>query len=125
MHNTRHEHKLQHGRAFYLYFCNSATASHHPIIVKAATLYQDNILFPSFIALLPLLSPPVNCGIPVAPTNGSIVTVPSTLGGTEILYRCDTGFVPTGNMTAVCTSDGISPNGTWTPKPATIVCIGK
>ena len=34
-------------------------------------------------------------------------------------------FVATGNMTAVCTSDGISPNGTWTPDPATSVCIGK
>ena len=67
----------------------------------------------------------VNCGMPAAPDNGSIVTVPSTLGGTEIIFRCNTGFVPTGNRTAVCSSDGISPNGTWTPDPATLVCIGK
>ena len=63
--------------------------------------------------------------MPAAPDNGSVVTVPSTLGGTEIIFRCNTGFVPTGNRTAVCTSDGISPNGTWTPDPATLVCIGK
>ena len=63
--------------------------------------------------------------MPTAPGNGSIVAVPNTLGDTEIFIRCDTGFVPTGNMTAVCTSDGMSPNGTWTPDPATLVCIGK
>ena len=63
--------------------------------------------------------------MPTAPGNGSIVAVPSTLGDTEILIRCDTGFVPIGNMTAVCTSDGTSPNGTWTLDPATLVCIGK
>ena len=63
--------------------------------------------------------------MPAAPDNGSIVTVPNTLGGAEIFFRCNTGFVPTGNMMAVCTSDGISPNGTWTPDPATLVCIGK
>ena len=68
---------------------------------------------------------PVNCQMPLAPGNGSIVAVLSTLGGTEILFRCNTGFVPTGNMTAMCVSDGISPNGTWTPNPATLVCIGK
>ena len=59
------------------------------------------------------------------PGNGSIVAVSSTLGGTEILFRCNIEFVPTGNRTAACTSDGISPNGTWTPNPATLVCIGK
>ena len=63
--------------------------------------------------------------MPVVPVNGSIVAIPSTLGGTEIIFRCNTGFVPTGNMTAVCTSDGVSSNGTWNPDPATLVCIGK
>ena len=65
----------------------------------------------AMIFLLPLFFLPVNCGMPVAPGNGSIVAVPNTLGGTEIVFRCNTGFVPTGNMTAVCTSDGISPYG--------------
>ena len=63
--------------------------------------------------------------MPTPPDNGSIVAVPNTLGGTEIIFRCNTGFVPTGSMTAVCTSDGISPDGTWTPDPATLVCNGK
>ena len=92
-------------------------------MMKAATLYQDNILFLTLIVVL--LFPLVNCRMPVAPGNGSIANVPSTLGGAEILFRCDTGFVPTGRMRAVCMSDGVSPNGTWTPDPATLVCIGK
>ena len=75
--------------------------------------------------LLLLLLLIVNCEMPTAPGNGSIANVPSTLGGAEILFRCNTGFVPTGNRTAVCRSDGISPDGTWTPDPATSVCIGK
>ena len=79
--------------------------------------FQDDLL------LLLLLI--VNCGMPLAPDNGSIVAVPSTLDGAEILFRCNIEFVPAGNMTAMCTSDGISPNGTWTPDPATSVCIGK
>ena len=79
--------------------------------------FQDDLL------LLLLLI--VNCGMPTAPGNGSIVAVPSTLGGAEILFRCNTGFVPAGNKTAMCVSDGVSPNGTWIPDPATSVCIGK
>ena len=91
-------------------------------MVKAVTI---NFLFPSLIALLSLPFLPVNYGLPTFPGNGFIVVVPSTLGGTEILFRCNTGFVPTGRMRAVCMSDGVSQNGTWTPNPATLVCIGK
>ena len=78
------------------------------------------------ISFFIVITPPYSqlC-VPLAPENGSIVAVPSTLGGAKILFRCNTGFVPTGNMTAVCTSDGVSPNETWTPNPATLMCIGK
>ena len=62
--------------------------------------------------------------MPVAPGNGSIVTVASTLGGAEILFRCNPGFVPTGRMRAVCMSDGVSVDGSWTPDPADLVCNG-
>ena len=42
------------------------------------------------------------------------------LEGAEILFRCNPGFVPAGNMTAVCGTDG-----RWNPDPATLVCICK
>ena len=63
--------------------------------------------------------------MPVAPGNGSIVNIRSTLGGAEIIFRCNPGFVPTGRMRAVCVSDGISVDGSWTPDPTTLVCNGK
>ena len=62
--------------------------------------------------------------MPVAPGNGSIVTVASTLGGAEILFRCNPGFVPTGRMRAVCMSDGVSVDGSWSADPADLVCNG-
>ena len=37
-----------------------------------------------------------------------------------IMFGCDPGFVPAGNTTAVCASDG-----RWIPDPATLVCTCK
>ena len=36
------------------------------------------------------------------------------------MFGCNTGFVPAGNMTAVCASDG-----RWNPDPAELRCTGK
>ena len=63
---------------------------------------------------------PANCGDPTLPTNGSIGTYQNTTEGAEIVFGCNPGFVPAGNMTAVCASDG-----SWTPNPATHVCTCK
>ena len=60
---------------------------------------------------------PANCGDPTVPTNGSIGTYQNTSVGTKIVFGCNPGFIPAGNMTAVCASDG-----SWTPDPATLVC---
>ena len=37
-----------------------------------------------------------------------------------IVFGCNPGFVPAGNMIAVCTSDG-----RWNPNPAEVRCTGK
>ena len=62
--------------------------------------------------------------MPVVPGNGSIMNIRSILGGAELFFRCNTGFFPTGRMRVVCTSDGVSVDGSWTPDPADLVCIG-
>ena len=72
--------------------------------------------------------PPVNCGIPRAPENGIIENMLSisTVGGAQIFFRCNSGYVPAGNMMATCVSpDGISAVGTWTPDPVDLVCSGE
>ena len=68
---------------------------------------------------------PVNCGIPHAPENGIIENMQSinTVGGAQILFRCNPRYVPAGRMNATCRSpDGVSVVGTWTPDPADLVC---
>jgi len=65
----------------------------------------------------------VNCSDPTIPGNGSIRTYQNTTEGAEIVFGCNPGFVPfvpAGNMTAVCAS-----NGRWNPDPAELSCIGK
>ena len=72
--------------------------------------------------------PPVNCGMPRAPDNGIIENFQSisTVGGTQIVFRCDERFVPAGRMSATCVSpDGVSVVGNWTPEPADLVCNGE
>ena len=64
--------------------------------------------------------PPVGCGRPVTPDNGSIEAHQNTTEGAEIFFRCDPGFVPAGRMRAVCGTDG-----RWNPDPATLVCTGE
>ena len=71
---------------------------------------------------------PVNCGIPPTPENGIIENIQSisTVGGAQIFFRCNPGFVPAGRTNATCVSpDGVSVVGTWTPDPADLVCNGE
>ena len=64
--------------------------------------------------------PPANCGKPIVPINGFISPYQNTTEGSVIVFGCNSGFVPAGDMTAVCASDG-----RWSPDPATIVCTCK
>ena len=62
-----------------------------------------------------------NCDPPTVPTNGSIYgAYQNTTEGTVIVFGCKSGFVPAGNTTAVCASDG-----RWIPDPADLVCTCK
>ena len=55
--------------------------------------------------------PPVNCGMPRTPENGIIENIQSisTVGGAQIFFRCNPGFILAGGRRATCVSpDGIS-----------------
>ena len=66
--------------------------------------------------------------MPHAPENGIIENIQSisTVGGAQIFFRCNPGYVPTRRMSATCASpDAVSVVGTWTPDPADLVCNGE
>jgi len=64
--------------------------------------------------------------MPRIPRNGSIENILNTRRGAQIIFRCNTGFIPAGDMMATCVSqDRVLPNGTWTPDPADLVCSGE
>ena len=66
--------------------------------------------------------------MPRAPENGIIENIQdiSTVGGAQIVFRCNPGFVPAGRMGATCMSpDGVSGVGTWIPNPTDLVCNGE
>ena len=58
-----------------------------------------------------------NCGVPVLPSNGTIVNSTGTLEGSVIYYQCNPGFVPVDVMSAICTAAG-----SWSPDPANATC---
>ena len=58
----------------------------------------------------------VECGLPIAPRNGSLESYTNTTEGSEVFYSCDPGLVPVGRMRAVCTRNG------WNPNPAELCC---
>ena len=58
-----------------------------------------------------------NCGVPEPPENGTIVNYTSTVEESAVLYQCNPGFGPVGEMTAVCAA-----NGSWSPNPADVTC---
>ena len=66
-----------------------------------------------------ILLTPVNCSAPDVPGNGSIMAYQNTTEGAEVLFKCNQGFMPAENMTAVC-----AVNGNWTPDPAALNCTG-
>ena len=58
-----------------------------------------------------------DCGPPPSLTNGSLQPHTNTTEGSVAVFQCDLGFVPEGEMTAVCGSDG-----QWTPNPGGVTC---
>ena len=69
------------------------------------------------IAILPLCSIPADCGDPSPPINGFVMAYNSILEGSQIVFQCSPGFVPSQQMMSVCMADGI-----WTPNPAELLC---
>ena len=60
----------------------------------------------------------VSCGDPTPPSNGSIGDYENTAEGTEVIYQCDYGLIPGGEMMTTCLA-----NGTWSPDPAELECV--
>ena len=59
-----------------------------------------------------------DCGAPPPPVKGSLLQPhTNTTEGSVAVFQCDPGFVPEGEMTAVCGSDG-----QWTPNPGGVTC---
>ena len=68
------------------------------------------------------MNPPVNCGTPELPVNGSVSLDGQSFHplGSEVTYRCDDGLFPTGVMTSTCTDVG--ERGEWVPDPSQLMC---
>ena len=60
----------------------------------------------------------VDCGAPLPPVNGSFLQPhTNTTEGSVVVFQCDPGFDPEGEVTAVCGRDG-----QWTPNPGGVTC---
>ena len=51
------------------------------------------------------------------PMNGSIGHYISTVEGSVVVFYCNEGLIPAGQMNTTCAS-----NGSWTPNPAELIC---
>ena len=59
-----------------------------------------------------------HCGAPPPPVNGSLLQPhTNTTEGSVVVFQCNPGFVPEGEMTTVCESDG-----QWSPNPGGVTC---
>ncbi len=76
------------------------------------TVLHYNTVFPA---------PPIICGPPQPPTNGSLTITPlMSPVGTVIMYYCTEGLFPIGRHPSVCTDVGGS--GQWRPDPGAVNC---
>ena len=63
-------------------------------------------------------NPTADCGTLPPPINGFLLqSHTNTKEGSVVVFQCDPGFVPEGEMVAVCGSDG-----QWTPNPGGVTC---
>ena len=70
--------------------------------------------------LATLFTPSVSCGTPSFSTGVTVETFSNTTVDSQIVYQCQSGFLPEGGVTSVCREDGM-----WNPDPATLLCEGK
>ena len=61
-----------------------------------------------------------DCGAPVPPQYGQLGPYNSTLEGSWVTFRCESGRFPIGEYAAICTSEG-----NWLPNPAQFICSGE
>lgn len=62
--------------------------------------------------------PPVDCGVPDPPVNGSfVVSLADTTQNSVIFYRCDEGLFPMGDLPSICNASGV-----WNPNPRDQFC---
>ena len=61
-----------------------------------------------------------DCGAPVPPQYGLLGAYNSTLEGSRITFRCESGSFPVGEYAAICMSEG-----NWSPNPSQFVCSGE
>ena len=66
------------------------------------------------------ITPLVSCGTPTFAGRVNVELFNSTTVGSEVVYQCQSGLLPEGNMTSVCGEDG-----RWKLDPATLICKGK
>ena len=69
------------------------------------------------IAIVTSLLHAANCGAPPPPVNGSLLQPHTTTEGSVVVFQCNPGFVPEGEMTTVCGRDG-----QWSPNPGGVTC---
>ena len=59
----------------------------------------------------------VRCNEPVPPKNGQFVSGSRRTEGSEVVFMCNDGFLPSGEISAICRPDMI-----WVPDPGTFQC---
>lgn len=59
----------------------------------------------------------VQCMIPTAPSNGNLGTITSRAEGATVVFECDPGYIPVGEMPTTCMADM-----TWNPDPSSYLC---
>ena len=62
-------------------------------------------------------APVVDCGEPQPPISGTLISIPNTVAASEVIFQCNDGLFPRGQLTAVCMSDG-----RWSPDPTNVEC---
>ena len=62
----------------------------------------------------------MSCGTPSFAGRVDVEPFNSTTVGSQIVYQCQSGFLPEGRMTSVCGGDR-----RWNLDPATLICKGK
>ena len=71
-------------------------------------------------------APPVTCGSPQPPSNGSVDFGNQTqlyVQGTAVTFQCDDGLFPNDKMITTCTD--MLGRGEWDPNPADLICRKK